>query len=215
MTLQDVLDNPEEWVAYFGYGSLVNDKTRNAESFGVAVRLKGYKRHWSVWEASPERKALGLHGAVALSVTPCADAYCDGLLVFDRKEHLPQVDLREAHYTRVRIKTYDMQSELALTDLVDYYIYVGQPALTNASDPKFPILQSYIDAVMQGFFDKFGEAGIKRFVEETEGWHIPVLADRHRPIYPRSVTLQPEEEAMIDRYVSISGAPMVGMEQIV
>lgn len=214
MTFEDVIANPDEWVAYFGYGSLVNDKTRNAESFGIAVRLKGYKRHWSVWEASPERKALGLQGAVALSVSPCEEAYCDGLLVFDRKEHLPQVDLREAHYSRVRIKSEDMQSAQPLTDLVDYYIYVGQPALTNASDPKFPILQSYIDAVMQGFLDKFGEAGVKRFVEETEGWHIPVLGDRQRPIYPRSVTLSPEEEIMIDRYVSMSGAPLVDMEKI-
>ena len=214
MTLNDVLANPEEWVAYFGYGSLVNDKTRNAESFGIPVRLKGYRRHWSVWEASPERKALGLLGAAALSVTSDREAYCDGLLVFDRKEHLAQVDLREAHYSRERIRLEDMESEQPLTDRVDCYIYVGQPAFTSGSDPRLPILQSYIDAVMQGFLDKFGEEGAKRFVEETDGWHIPVLQDRDQPIYPRNVALASNEERLIDQLVQATGAPLVRVEQI-
>ena len=214
MKLEEVLAAPDEWVAYFGYGSLVNDKTRNEDSFGIAVRLRGYRRHWSIWDASPQRKSMGLLGAVALSVTPSADAFCDGLLVFDRKDHLPEVDLREAHYSRVSIKAEDMQSEQPLSDLVQSYIYVGQPALNNASDIRFPILQSYIDAVLQGFLDKFGESGVERFVEETDGWHIPILNDRAAPLYPRSVKLTVQQEKLIDHYVSISGAIIVSMEQI-
>nr|WP_321525883.1 gamma-glutamylcyclotransferase family protein [uncultured Cohaesibacter sp.] len=214
MTFEDLLANPSDWVAYFGYGSLVNDKTRNAESFGVAGRLRGYRRHWSIWEASPERRAFGMHGAAALSVTPNPDAYCDGLLVFDQKSHLPQVDIREAHYNRVKIDLADFQTDQPLPDQIDCYIYVGQPALTSKADPKFPILQSYIDAVMQGFLHKFGEAGMMRFVAETDGWHTPILKDRDRPFYPRSVELSLEEARLVDLYVSTTGAPMVEPGQL-
>ena len=106
------------------------------------------------------------------------------------------------------------ESEQPLTDRVDCYIYVGQPAFTSGSDPRLPILQSYIDAVMQGFLDKFGEEGAKRFVEETDGWHIPVLQDRDQPIYPRNVALASNEERLIDQLVQATGAPLVRVEQI-
>ncbi|WP_319410365.1 gamma-glutamylcyclotransferase family protein [uncultured Cohaesibacter sp.] len=214
VTIEAVYDKPEKWVAYFGYGSLVNDKTRNAESFGLPVRLRGYRRHWSVWEASPERKALGLMGAVALSVTANANAFCDGLLIFDHKDHLPQVDLREAHYTRTPIDYGDMTGTQPLPEGLDCYIYVGQPPLMNRADARYPILQSYIDAVMQGFLHKFGQEGVKRFVEETDGWHIPVLGDRMRPIYPRHVSLTDAEMELVDQYVTASGAPKVTLQQL-
>ncbi|WP_316859655.1 gamma-glutamylcyclotransferase family protein [uncultured Cohaesibacter sp.] len=215
MTFERIKTAPEQWVAYFGYGSLVNDRTRNADSFGIPGRLKGYARHWSIWEASPERRAFGLQGAAALSVSPESNAYCDGLLVFDLKEHLPQVDLREAKYERVKLDLADFATDHENPVAIESYIYVGKPALTDEANPKFPILQSYIDAVMQGFLEKFGVEGLQRFVAETDGWHTPILQDRQRPLYPRSVELTLEEEALVDRYVNQSHAPMVSMESIV
>ena len=201
--------NPQDWVGYFGYGSLVNDDTRNAESFGFAGRLRGYRRRWSIWRASEERRAFGFGGVAALSVTPSRDAFCDGLLIFDRKEHLPHVDEREAMYDRVLIDLDDFQTEHEIPVGLDCYIYVGQPAHTDIVDPNFPILQSYVDAVMQGFLHKFGEAGVGRFVEETDGWQTPIVQDRDRPCYPRSISLTLDEQDLLDQYIAKSGAPLV------
>ena len=210
--IEHVLDNPSQWVAYFGYGSLVNDQTRNADSFGFAARLKGYRRRWSIWKASAERKAFGFGGVAALSVYADAQSALDGLLIFDRKDHLPDVDKREAMYDRVPIRLDDLTSGHDVPKGVDCYIYVGQPAHTEESDPAFPMLQSYVDAVMQGFLHKFGEEGVSRFVEETDGWQTHLLLDRSAPFYPRHVTLSEEERGVVDHYTRLSGAPTVPMQ---
>lgn len=209
MTIEQLRQNPHEWVGYFGYGSLVNDATRNAESFGFAGRLKGYRRRWSIWTASAERRAFGFGGVAALSVTASAQSHCDGLLIFDRKDHLPKVDEREAMYDRVQLKLSDFAGSEQLPADIDCYIYVGQAPHTEVADPDYPILQSYVDAVMQGFLHKFGEEGLARFVEETDGWQTPIVQDRDRPFYPRSVTLNLDEERLIDQYLKISGATLV------
>ena len=212
MTLEQVRQNPGEWVGYFGYGSLVNDDTRNKESFGFAGRLKGYRRRWSIWSASAERRAFGFGGVAALSVTACKNSYCDGLLIFDRKDHLPKVDEREAMYDRVALDLTDFSASEALPDGIDCYIYVGHAPDTNVIDPHYPILQSYVDAVMQGFLDKFGEEGVARFVDETDGWQTPIVCDRDRPYYPRSVKLSIAEEELIDHYLKLSNAPLVPLK---
>ena len=67
------------------------------------------------------------------------------------------------------------------------------------------VLQSYLDAVMQGFFALYGEAGVRRFVEETEGFETTLLCDRERPLYPRSVTLHDGERALFDELVAERG----------
>ncbi len=199
MTIEQVLANPEEWVAYFGYGSLVNDKTRNAESFGLAGRLKGYRRHWSIWKASLEREAFGLGGIAALSVSADKEAMIDGLLIFDKKDHLPNVDKREAQYDRLELDLNDFQTEHTIPEGVKTYIYVGRPADVTVSHPDYPILQSYVDAVMQGFIDKFGTEGLNRFVDETSGWETPVVQDRDEPFYPRHVALSATELDLVER----------------
>lgn len=209
MTMEQLRANPQDWVGYFGYGSLVNDNTRNAESFGVPGRLKGYRRRWSIWKASQERKTFGFGGIAALSVEAKTDAFLDGLLVFDLKSHLPKVDEREDMYDRVKLNLSDFQTDHDLPQGIDCYIYVGQPAHTEKADPAFPILQSYVDAVMQGFIIKFGEKGLARFVEETDGWHTPIVLDREKPFYPRHVSLNAEETALVDRYTQLTGSPLV------
>jgi len=212
MSFSDFLTNPQDWVAYFGYGSLVNDRTRNAQSFGIAGRLKGYRRHWSIWKASSERQAFGFGGIAALSVAPDPTAWIDGLLIFDRRDHLPNVDEREAHYDRLSLNLADFTAEDELPEGIESFIYVGQPAHTDAIDPAFPILQSYVDAVMQGFLHKFGPDGLIRFVEETSGWQMPIVMDRHRPFYPRNITLSGEEEKLVDAAIKAAEASLVPLD---
>lgn len=213
MTIEQVLASPSEWVAYFGYGSLVNDKTRNAESFGMPGRLKGFRRHWSIWKASLEREAFGLGGIAALSVSPQRDAYIDGLLIFDRKDHLPNVDKREAQYDRLHLDLADFQTDHTIPRGVEAYIYVGRPADVTGSHPDYPILQSYADAVMQGFLNKFGAEGLIRFVDETSGWETPVMQDRNTPFYPRHVVLSDVERGLVEQAMEQAGAHRVPARQ--
>ena len=209
MTIQDLLNHPNDWVGYFGYGSLVNDRTRNADSFGFPGRLQGYRRRWSIWRASEERAAFGFGGVASLSVTPDPSALCDGLLVFDRKDHLPNVDRREAMYDRVPLDLSGFTTGYDLPSGINCYIYVGQPAHTDEVDPAYPILQSYLDAVMQGFLHKFGEPGLARFIAETDNWATPTVLDRESPFYPRYVSLSEDEQMLIDHYSWKTGSPLV------
>ena len=64
------------------------------------------------------------------------------------------------------------------------YVYEAQ---TNgvSHDPHDPILQSYLDAVLQGFLAEFGKEGARNFLATT-------------PIYPRAVRLSPEEQLFFD-----------------
>ena len=61
------------------------------------------------------------------------------------------------------------------------------------------ILQSYLDAVMQGFLAVHGEAGLRRFLAETHGFvETPIRPDRENPAYPRAVSLSDAERALFD-----------------
>jgi len=209
LPIKKILDNPDQWVAYFGYGSLVNDRTRNLESFGLSGRLKGFRRQWRMRSGYGDTGQPGNEGVTALSVVRDDNAYCDGLLVFDHKDHLPQVDKRETNYDRLSLDLADFDCNFDIPAGVEAYIYIGQPHYTHWAEGAFPVLQSYIDAVMQGFLDKFGHAGLERFISETDGWRVPILQDRHNPIYPRPVLLNASEERLFDQLLQkVGGQPV-------
>lgn len=211
--LQQVQANPDQWVAYFGYGSLVNDDTRNQDSFGIAGRLPGFRRNWTIWTANGARKMFGFDGIAALSASKDPLSAIDGLLIFDRKDHLPRVDKRESRYDRINLDPGTFETDEKLPEGVDTYIYLGWPADTMQRDPAMPILQSYCDAVMQGFLHKFGEDGLMRFVRETSGWDIPVIMDREQPFYPRHITLSDKERAQVDAALEAASATCVPLSQ--
>ncbi|MCV6548697.1 MAG: gamma-glutamylcyclotransferase [Cohaesibacter sp.] len=198
MPIKQILNNPDQWVAYFGYGSLVNDRTRNLQSFGLAGRLKGFRRQWRMRGHFRNKSDPGQSGVTALSVMRDQGAFCDGLLVFDHKDHLPMVDKRETNYARIELALSNFETDFDIPAGVKAYIYIGQSPYDLWADRDYPILQSYSDAVMQGFLDKFGQAGLERFMQETQGWQVPVVQDRHDPIYPRPVRLDARQEQLFD-----------------
>ena len=61
-----------------------------------------------------------------------------------------------------------------------------------------PILQSYLDCVVQGFLREFGPEGAVAFFDTTDGWQTPILDDRAAPRYPRAQSLTPQERAFVD-----------------
>jgi hypothetical protein len=95
---------------------------------------------------------------------------------------------------------------------VPLYVYEADPDLPPHREPPL-ILQSYLDAVMQGFLQMHGEEGLRRFFAETEGFETPMLTDRAAPAYPRAVALSAAEAALFDSICGEHGCGYVHARQ--
>lgn len=170
---------------FFGYGSLVNARTHGHTPCHPA-RLRGWRR---AWRQSPGRDQA------FLTVLPHRDTVLDGLIAGVDDTAWEALDAREFFYAR-----------LDATDAVDsdvsprprIALYSVPEADARLSDGTAPILLSYLDVVLQGYLDVFGEAGATRFFDTTTGWETPILNDRSDPLYPRAQSLAAEEVAWID-----------------
>lgn len=180
-------------VAYFGYGSLVNRATlRTAIVDIVPARLVGWRR---IWRPRPDMPGFP---AALLTVRREPDHVCDGVLIIDRAENLAAVDAREARYRRVRLSAREVELSEAGDIGIPAYVYEADPELPPHREPPM-ILQSYLDAVMQGFLAMHGEAGLRRFLAETHGFaEISIRPDRERPTYPRAVMLSEADRTLFD-----------------
>ncbi|WP_416355441.1 gamma-glutamylcyclotransferase family protein [Aureimonas phyllosphaerae] len=189
-------------VAYFGYGSLVNRATLRTKFLGIRrASVTGWRRFWMP-RRTPE--------AALLSVRPTEGFETQGVVVYDLADHLPAVDEREAGYIRRVVMPSHVTIEDAPAPDVPLFIYEASPVEPDAADVGAFILQSYLDAVLQGFLSLYGETGVRRFVTETEGFATRIVADRAAPRYPRSVVLSAGEADLFDRLVCDRGARIVG-----
>lgn len=189
-------------VAYFGYGSLVNPRTLRTKFLGIRrAEADGWRRFW-LPQAENEEMSL-------LSVKPDEDAAVHGVVVYDLVEHLPAVDEREAGYARRIVDLSRLEIENPPLKDVPVYIYEAEAGTATAADRQSAILQSYLDAVMQGFRMLYGDDGLSRFITETHGFETMLLADRATPLYPRPVTLEGGEAELFDRLVAGRGARTV------
>ena len=201
------LANEGGLIAYFGYGSLVNPHTHRTNVLHYErAQLSGFAR---TWQARPDQADLPI---ALLSSSPSKpEDELDGLLVFDRIENLPALDEREAGYDRLELSS----NSLALAggrDLPEcpLYVYSGRPPL--APEREHFILQSYLDAVLQGYLHQYGEQGAFRFMTRTAAFDTTLLADRKEPHYPRAVNLAAEEITLIDGLTKLmkrTSAPLV------
>ncbi len=81
-------------------------------------------------------------------------------------------------------------------------VYKSLPKNDQLGDAAFPILQSYLDCVLQGFLHVHGPNAPAAFIATTDGWETPILQDRGAPHYPRAITLSDEEAAHIDQLLT-------------
>ncbi len=79
---------------------------------------------------------------------------------------------------------------------------------THVFDATHPVLLSYIDVVVQGFLWEFGEAGVERFFDSTDGWAAPILNDRAEPVYLRAQRLEPHETELANHHLTRVGATL-------
>ncbi|WP_417434226.1 gamma-glutamylcyclotransferase family protein [Hoeflea sp.] len=203
-----VTAGPGELVGYFGYGSLVNRATLRTEVIAaVPARLAGWRRTWR------PRPDMGPTPGVVLpdGLTPslltahrAPGAAIDGMLVIDRAENLGAIDAREFRYHRRDISLAELEfhgggslDAAGIPREINLHVYEARIEHPQCAGPS-PILRSYLDAVMQGFYREFGADGVHRFVTETDAFHHPIHEDRHAPLYPRAVTLTAGETELFD-----------------
>lgn len=190
---------PAPLVGYFGYGSLVNVAThRTTIVEAIPARLKGWRRCWR-----PRPDMPGFPAAL-LTVRRDPDAVCDGLLVIDRAENLAAVDAREARYRRLPLTAAELETAV-LAPACPVFVYVAEDEVPPHPEPP-SILRSYLDAVLQGFLAVHGEAGLRRFLAETEGFETPIHDDRASPLYPRAVALADADRTLFDALLALRGA---------
>ncbi|WP_179378575.1 gamma-glutamylcyclotransferase family protein [Jannaschia marina] len=163
---------------FFGYGSLVNRQT-HVYPGAKRMRVAGWRR---VWRATPINHVSFLTGE------PCEGSVIEGLSADVPMGDWAALDLRETGYLRAKLPEGPQ-------------IYHIPHDLHGPADGPRPILQSYLDVVVQGFLREFGEEGVARFFDTTAGWETPIRNDRGAPEYPRAQTLSAEEMALVDRYV--------------
>ena len=181
------------WV--FGYGSLVNPATHSFSEH-VPATLYGWRRQWRHWVNGPTRFAT------SLTAEPDPTTNIHGLLARVPEAEWDALDEREKGYDRITIPG----DRINHNDPADITVITYQSRVPRDGNNDFPILQSYLDVVLKGFCDHYGDAGLQHFLNTTDGWGAPINRDRARPIYPRAVTLPPSDEAKFDDMLTAHGA---------
>ncbi|MTH96801.1 gamma-glutamylcyclotransferase family protein [Roseibium sp. RKSG952] len=184
-------------ITYFGYGSLVNVDTLAKDASPLPGRLQGWRREWRVCGRTPDG-----HGVCALTVTRAPGEEIRGVAVSEPEAGLASLDAREHKYRQVHGVGESFQPEQADADVPGgLFLYQAKDDHYRWGSDSCPIFQSYLDCVLQGFFNFWGEDGLVHFFESTSGWHVPVLADRDAPRYVRARALDRELTALIDALV--------------
>jgi hypothetical protein len=178
-------DQPTQFI--FGYGSLINTPSRNTTAgkpvAAIPVRVSaafGYVRSWSD-RARSGFTALGLRrpyeGEAPMTI--------NGVIYPVVGNDMSAFDEREKGYVRVEVPR-------ALIEAVSWqplpvqgtvWVYVPKAEGETAGeglpvpDARFPILQSYIDVVIEGGLE-YGPEFAREIIETTRDWSPYWLNDR-------------------------------------
>ncbi|MEM6888486.1 MAG: gamma-glutamylcyclotransferase family protein [Pseudomonadota bacterium] len=177
---------------FFGYGSLVNTRSHDYPDPRPA-RLNGWRR---AWVATPR------FGVVLLTAVQTPGARIDGLIAQVPGADWNALDTREAGYAR-HAAHHVIEHDLAHDPDIAVYAVARENHLPPGNHV---ILLSYLDVVVQGFSDIFGDEGVARFFKTTDGWHTPVVDDRADPVYPRAQKLTLAQATLVDRHLAELGA---------
>ncbi len=181
---------------FFGYGSLVNLATHDFTDAHPAS-IRGWRRAW---------RYTTLREVAFLTAVPDPDAEIDGMIAHVPGDDWAALDEREWAYDRHPVTNHVSHP---VTRPLSVAIYAVAPENQHMPDAPHPILMSYLDVVVQGYLQVFGEPGAARFFDTTEGWSSPVLDDRANPHYPRHQELTPEERTFVDAQLAARDVPIL------
>ncbi len=194
----DDSDDEEEYDYIFGFGSIMNRGTHGEAVLpGVSVVLSkefGYERQWNFRSST---------GFTALGVSKSDESAQDvnGVLFRVTQAMIPVFDRREVGYEKVRIpieylefrpSDENPQEEESPNNHSDdvssswhqnlgpedrLWLYVPLESHKKMADETHPLLQSYVDTVLQGCLEWGGEAMAEQFLQTTGGWSTYFLND--------------------------------------
>jgi cation transport protein ChaC len=189
-----------EHVQIFGYGSLVNRRTRRAHLVAGPARASGWRRSWSHCVETENGKVC------ALTIVPNAEAEVAGVVVLEHRDHLPALDAREIGYQRVPISVVaDEPPILPAPGHQESFSYTSTSAAYRRGSREFPIWRSYLECVLSGFLDLGGDVAARNFIVSTDGWDAPILDDRSAPKYMRAVQLSEDIRREVDALIRSLG----------
>ncbi|MFT6696515.1 MAG: hypothetical protein ACJAXU_002021, partial [Paracoccaceae bacterium] len=171
---------------FFGYGSLVNCDTHQYENY-LPARVKGWRRKW---------RHTSLRDVAYLTVAEAKGHSIDGLIAAVPNGDWVALDIREMAYDRLQLS--DQNVSHKHPDPISVQMYKTKPGNDAAPNIRHPILLSYLETVIKGYLDVFGESGVDDFFETTDGWDSPIQDDRSSPIYPRHVSLTDDVRCFVD-----------------
>lgn len=173
---------------FFGYGSLVN---RNTHTYPDAhpAQLNGWRRAWV--------KSTGFD-RVFLSVRPDPGTTIEGLIAAVPGADWAALDARETGYARQSSGAAVIHPLSPSPPVAHYAVPEDEPGQVTRNF----VLLSYIDVVVQGFLREYGEDGVARFFDTTDGWDTQVHDDRGAPEYPRAQLLTSDETALVDHHLA-------------
>ena len=193
----------QEYDYLFGFGSIINSSThapwleksddQKVETLpGAVATLKGsfgYARHWN-FRSTTGFTALGLEEISNNNIGDGHNRGVNGVVFRIKRSMIPAFDRREVGYKRVSVSLeflefHPVQPETC-KEQMDFkqissqdriWIYVPLPGLCCHADENHPLLQSYVDTVLQGCLDWGEEAMAEEFVLSTGGWSPFFLND--------------------------------------
>ncbi len=175
----------------FSYGSLVNPAT-HALTHVARARLSGWRR---AWRHTSQRQVA------YLTIVPDADASIEGVILKVPTAERAGLTTREAAYELIDV-SHLLEADQSVDTVLAYAIAAGQHLDPS---PETPVLLSYIDVVVQGYLEMFGQQGVEAFFTSTSGWNAPIVDDRAAPLYPRHQSLTPHERSLVDQKLHALG----------
>ena len=181
----------------FGYGSLINTASRNssvaAPIAAIPVRVStafGYVRAWN------DRSVSGFTALGLRKLNPGEPGHTiNGVLYPAEGADMSNFDAREKGYVRVEVPLSQIEAvgwqRLPESGYVWTYIPVASASQSGTGipgqglpgqglpgpDPSYPLLQSYIDVVVEGGLE-YGRDFAREILETTDGWSRYWLNDR-------------------------------------
>jgi hypothetical protein len=175
---------------FFGYGSLVNINTHSYRPYEKKT-IKGWRRKWCYTK---------LRQVPFLSAHFVNKGQISGLIAAVPDNDWSALDQRETGYHRTRIP---LKLEEGTSKIEVQIYHVPSENISNKKPTKGIIL-SYLDCVVKGYLEQYGEEGVADFFATTDGWDCQAFDDRLKPIYPRHVELTKSERHLVDYYLKFS-----------
>ena len=176
------------------YGSLMNPRSRPGGLYRT-VRLYGGRRSWTYQAAHPCTRGKATFMAADLGGRP--SDFIDAVVFEVDKGDLAQCDQREKLYDRVPVHADAVTPRFSSNTSCWLYVARGKPPPPS---PEYPILQTYLDVVLEGaiFMDDTLDIA-RRLLRSLPPPSVAWENDRADPRYARALPYSQAQYDLFDR----------------